>query len=120
MRNSSVEMPRELLRKVQAAALAYAWCKVCFYAWDETLEAVGERVLGYSRWPAVLRALLHALYPAYFVYSGAAKLKGPDGPGSPSTRSGFLALLSVACAAAAIHGQRSGEAARSKPLARNR
>ena len=101
-----------LLAKLQAAALAYAWCKVCFSAWDETLEAAGERVLGYSRWPAILRALLHAVYPAYFVYSGAAKLSGVDGLPTDALRSRFLALLSMACAVAAFQGARAGNSAR--------
>ena len=90
---------------VKDAALAYAWCKVCFHAWDETLEIAGERLLGYSKWPALLRALLHALYPAYFVYTGAAKLCGPETPAP--LRSRFFALLSLACAAAALRGQRA-------------
>ena len=102
----------DILAKLQAAALAYAWCKVCFQAWDETLELAGERLLAYSRWPALLRALLHALYPAYFVYSGAAKLSGTDGPPTANARSGFLTLLSVACALAALKGQRAGLASR--------
>jgi hypothetical protein len=106
------EMRDVVLAKVQAAALAYAWCKVCFTAWDETLEAAGERVLGYSKWPILLRALLHAIYPAYFVYSGAAKLSGPDSPMTTALRSRFLALLSVACALAAMQGARAGRAAR--------
>jgi len=106
------EMRDVVLAKVQAAALAYAWCKVCFTAWDETLEAAGERVLGYSKWPILLRALLHAIYPAYFVYSGAAKLSGPDSPMTTALRSRFLALLSVACALAAMQGARAGRSAR--------
>ena len=59
------------------AALAYAWCKVCFTAWDETLDAAGERILSYSRYRAHFGArFLHAIYPAYFVYASMKKLNG--------------------------------------------
>ena len=94
------------------AALAYAWCKVCFTAWDTTLDLAGERLLQYSKWPALLRALLHALYPAYFVYAGAAKLTGPDGPPRARDARRFALLLGAACAAAALYGSKSGASAR--------
>ena len=60
--------------KLSCAALTYAWGKVCFSAWDSTLELGGERVLHYSQWPEALRGAFAALYPAYFVFAGAQKL----------------------------------------------
>ena len=48
---------RALVSTCSQAALAYAWCKVCFTAWDATLEAAGENVLKYSKWPSALRSL---------------------------------------------------------------
>ena len=52
---------RSALASGADAALAYAWCKVCFIAWDATLDAAGERILGYSRWPEAMRLWLHSL-----------------------------------------------------------
>ena len=94
--------------KVSDGALAYAWFSVCSTAWDACLDAFGERLLKYSRWPNLLRALLHALYPAYFVYSGAAKLAGPDGPPKRRDARRCTLLLGIACLAAALIGSANG------------
>ena len=80
-------------------ALAYAWCKVCFTAWDATLDIAGERLLRYSRWPEALRLLLHALYPSYFVYSSMKRISGPEGPSRADATSRWQLLLSAACIA---------------------
>ena len=90
------------------SALAYAWCKVCFIAWDATLDAAGEKVLQYSRWPAVLRLLLHALYPSYFVYSSTKRLSGPDGPRDASAVRRWTLILSAASVAVGLLGLRDG------------
>jgi hypothetical protein len=97
-----------IAQKLSAVALAYAWCKVCFTAWDATLDYAGEQLLGYSRWPPGLRAALQALYPAYFVFTGAQRLRGPDGPARGRDARRFAMLLCVACATAAVLGNRSG------------
>ena len=94
------------------AALAYAWCKVCFVAWDETLDMAGEKILGYSRWPEPLRLLLHALYPAYFVYSSTRRISGPDGPRKKRDIKQWITLLTAACVAVAVLGLKQGRAQR--------
>ena len=99
------------------SALAYAWCKVCFYAWDETLLTAGEKVLRYSRWPAALRLLLHALYPTYFVYASAKRLSGPEGPRRPVESRRWLLLLGVASVAVGLLGVRDGRAAQRRAAA---
>jgi len=99
------------------SALAYAWCKVCFYAWDETLLTAGEKVLRYSSWPAALRLLLHALYPTYFVYASAKRLSGPEGPRRPAESRRWLLLLSVASVAVGLLGVRDGRAAQRRAAA---
>ena len=96
------------------AALAYAWCKVCFTAWDATLDAAGEKILKYSRWPEALRCALQALYPAYFVYSGMKKLSGPEGPQRPADVRRWTLLLSLVSALVALLGLRAGQSARLK------
>ena len=103
---------RELAARVSDAALAYAWCKVCFTAWDATLEAAGEKILAYSRWPASLTRLLHALYPAYFVYSSMKRLSGPEGPAARADVGRWASVLTVACVAAGAQAMRAGEAQR--------
>ena len=104
--------PHALVQAASDAALSYAWCKVCFVAWDETLEAAGERILRYSHWPESLKALLAALYPAYFVFSGVKRLHGPHGPAQSHAARRFTLVLAVACAVAAHLGRRSGRTAR--------
>ena len=99
------------------AALAYAWCKVCFTAWDETLDAAGERILRYSRWPSILRALLHAIYPAYFVYASMKKLNGPEE--SLKQPQKWALLLAIACAAAGLVGAASSLATAVQRCARD-
>ena len=96
------------------SALAYAWCKVCFIAWDETLDLAGEKLLRYSRWPEALRLLLHALYPGYFVYASMKRLSGPEGPRDPAEVRKWALLLSLACTAVGLLGLRDGRAARRK------
>ena len=91
------------------AALAYSWGKVCFTTWDYTLEAAGERLLGYSRWPEALRLLLHSLYPTYFVYGSMKRLSGPEGPSRPTDANRWRGLLAVACVAVGILGMRAGQ-----------
>lgn len=95
-------------------ALAYAWSKVCFYAWDATLDEFGEKLLRYSKWPEALRLLLHALYPGYFVYAGMKRLSGPEGPRDPAQVQRWTLLLSIACAALGLRGLRDGRAAARK------
>ena len=102
---------RTFVSTASDAALAYAWCKVCFIAWDATLDAAGERILHYSRWPDFLRLLLHALYPSYFVYSSMKRLSGPEGAQPGKVRHWAL-LVSVACTLVGIKGLKDG--ARSK------
>ena len=109
--------PRALATLCSDAALSYAWCKVCFTAWDATLDTAGEQILRYSRWPTWLRSLLHALYPAYFVYSSMKKLSGPEGPKQPAEVQKWALLLSLACAALGLRGLRDGRAAREQPPA---
>ena len=99
------------------AALAYAWGKVCFTTWDYTLDAAGERLLGYSRWPEVCRLLLHVLYPAYFVYGSMKRLSGPEGPSRPADVNRWRLLLSAACVAIGILGMRAGQQERRRSLA---
>lgn len=112
------DMPTHaLVSAAQNVALAYAWCKVCFDAWDATLDAAGEQLLRYSRWPQALRLLLHALYPAYFVYASAKRLSGPEGPRDPAELPRWMMLLSVACTAVGVLGLRHGRTARSKDAA---
>ena len=91
------------------AALAYSWGKVCFTTWDYTLEAAGERLLGYSRWPEALRLLLHSLYPTYFVYGSMKRLSGPEGPSHPADSNRWRSLLVVACVALGVLGMRAGQ-----------
>jgi len=100
------EVASLLLRKIYDVALAFAWGKVCFSTWDTTLEIAGERILRYSRWPSELQHLLTALYPAYFVFSGARMLTGPEA----AKRGGqhYTLLLAAACLAALVLGRRSG------------
>ena len=94
------------------SALAYSWCKVCFTAWDATLDAAGERILGYSRWPESLRLLLHALYPAYFVYSSMKRISGPEGAQKKRDVKQWATLLSAACVAVGVLGLQHGKSAR--------
>ena len=94
------------------AALAYAWCKVCFYAWDATLDELGEKLLRYSKWPPSLRLLLHAIYPGYFIYSGMKRLSGPEGPRDRADVRRWTMLMSIACVALGLRGLRDGRAAR--------
>ena len=108
------QLGRSLVAQCSDAALAYAWCKVCFSAWDETLNAAGERILRYSRWPSFLRLLLHSLYPAYFVYSGMKRLSGPEGPRQPAEVKRWALLLSVACTAVGVLGLHHGRAERER------
>ena len=93
-----------LLHAAREGSLALAWGKVCFSAWDSCLGGVAGLV-AWEQWPPALRALLHALYPAWFVYSNVRKLNGPGGPARPRD---FSLLLSVACACAAARGLRDG------------
>ena len=108
---SHQDATRALASTVTNVALAYAGCKVCFDAWDATLDLAGEKLLRYSRWPLALRLLLHALYPAYFVYSSAKRLSGPEGPRDPAEVRRWALLLGLACAAVGVRGLRDGRAA---------
>lgn len=101
---------------VQDVALAHAWYSVCASSWDSMLDAAGERILRYSRWPAALRRLLHALYPALFVYKAITKLSGPDGPSAIHERRRWLALVYVACGVVGVLGVRSGTSARASAV----
>ena len=95
------------------AALAYAWMKVCFIAWDAALDELGEKLLRYSKWPEALRLLLAALYPGYFIYSGVKRLSGPEGPRDPADARRWTMLLTIAAVALGLRGLRDGRAARS-------
>ena len=95
---------RYALRLASDGALAFAWGKVCFSSWDSFIGGIGGLV-AWERWPPGARALLAALYPAYFVYTNTRKLNGPDGPARPRN---FNLLLAAACALAAAHGLRDG------------
>ena len=113
------ESSKLVLSACTDASLAYAWCKVCFVAWDATLDIAGEKLLRYSRWPAALRYLLHALYPAYFVYSSMKRLSGPEGPKSALDVKRWQIVLSAACAAVSLLGMRDGLRARREAAAGN-
>jgi len=89
------------------ALQAYGWCRVCFSSWDETLARVA-RLLRYDFWPAELSGLLHAIYPAYFVYSAAAKLTGPGGPSRVADRRRLLLVMWIACTVLGSAGARKG------------
>ena len=113
----ATDTTRAIVSAASNVALAYAWCKVCFDAWDATLDLAGEKLLRYSLWPLALRRLLHALYPAYFVYSSAKRLSGPEGPRDAAAVSRWMLLLSLACAAVGLRGLREGRAARAAAAA---
>ena len=101
-----------LTSKAAAAAIAYAYCKVCFQAWDVMLDAAGENILGYTRWPANLKRLLHAVYPAYFVYSSIKRLSGPEGPVQATDVNKWKALCTAACIVAGVQASSAGSAVR--------
>ena len=108
---------RAIVATCSDAALAYAWCKVCFTAWDACLDSAGEKILRYSQWPSFLRSLLAAVYPAYFVYSSTKRLSGPDGPSRPTELRRWVLLLSLCCSAAGILGLKHGRALRDRSTA---
>lgn len=89
----------------------YAWCRVCFNSWDETLAHLA-RLLRYDFWPPELRGLLHAIYPAYFIYSSTFKLMGPEGAPRSADRRRLLLLMASVCALLGSSGVRRGERAR--------
>ena len=93
--------------------LAYAWGKVCFSTWDSCLASVAK-VCAWDNWPPALQQLLHALYPAYFVYASSRRLAGPEGPAQRSDVPKFMSILLAAAVAVAIKGARDGSAARRK------
>ena len=86
------------------AVLAYAWGKVCFSTWDDCL-AHGAAAIRWNAWPRWLRDVLHALYPAYFIFSSAKRLTGPE---ASRASSGTLALLAAAAALCTLRGAREG------------
>ena len=90
------------------ALQVYAWGRVCFSAWDEVLER-GGRLLGYDRWAPEARGVLHALYPAFFVFSAASKLTGPNAPTNPRRRQALQALMAAVCLLLSVVGARRGE-----------
>ena len=87
---------------------------MCFDAWDRTLDLAGEQLLRYSKWPHALRLLLHAIYPAYFVYSASKRLNGPEGARAPAELRRWTLLLGLACVAVGIRGVRDGRVTRAK------
>ncbi|KAL1503178.1 hypothetical protein AB1Y20_011236 [Prymnesium parvum] len=96
--------------KGKQLALAYAWGKVCFTSWDTTLEQLAG-LCAWGSWPPALRQLLHAVYPAYFVYASARRLAGPEGPSAREVAR-YLVILLAAAALLALKGARDGIAAR--------
>ena len=90
------------------ALQVYAWGRVCFSAWDEVLER-GGRLLGYDRWAPEARGVIHALYPAFFVFSAASKLTGPNAPSNPRRRQALQALMAAVCLLLSVVGARRGE-----------
>ncbi|KAL3895164.1 MAG: hypothetical protein SGPRY_013590 [Prymnesium sp.] len=91
-------------------ALLYAWGKVCFSAWDTVLEHLAS-LTAWDAWPPAARMLLHALYPAYFIYASARRITGPE-ESQAGDRSKYVATLLIAAMAVALKGRRDGLAAR--------
>ena len=103
------EAARDSATVIQRAALSFAWGTVCFSSWDDCLAQVALLSL-WDRWPPWLRSVLHALYPAYFVYATSKRLASPEGP--PTRSRQYLLLCALACALAAVRGTRAGQASR--------
>lgn len=104
---------------IQRTALAYAWGTVCFSSWDDCLAQVALLSF-WDLWPTWLRCVLHALYPAYFVYASSNRLAGPEGPTNPANSRRYLLLCAVACAIAAVRGTSAGKASRQQSVAGRR
>jgi hypothetical protein len=109
---SALGLLRQLLLSTgRDAALTYAWASVSGTAWDACLEGAA-RLVRWEQWPELLRALLFALYPGYFAYSGAKQLNGPNGPSCTRTASRFTVLLALANLLLALRGWRTGRLTR--------
>lgn len=99
--------PSSLPQRFKSALLFYAWGKVCFDTWDWCLEELCV-VLSYEAWPREAKALIFALYPAYFAYSSAARITGSGAEeGLSAQPKKQLLVLIVAFCLAALKGASS-------------